>query len=145
MSRSRIPRDVTTRVNDEARHEDADLHGYLLEVEIPVACPPGLAQSVVRRSLTWARELLRSADVEVPQRIRRSATSAEVSAAIATHTASGSFISDLRVACAERCIPLIVEPGQPSSAPTDDSLKTPFGMVRIKLEFPINIQASALL
>ena len=117
---------------------------YLISLEVPLELPPNLAVKQSRGALRTCRQMLRDAGVPVSLRSRSIPATSPVEAALITHSATDPFVERLRTACDDLGLLLQVEPGQPSSAPLDSPGKVGLALVRLRLEFAVDIRSDAL-
>jgi hypothetical protein len=113
-------------------------------MELPIEYPSELAVLEVRQALSIGREMLRQVGLRVPQRIRKGSPSSSVRGALVTYTEEEAFIHRLRVACDKSRFALLVEEGRPVCETGQATRKTPLVLVRLRLEFPLDVKVEGL-
>ena len=129
---------------EEPSLSHGDFRRFHVSVELPVEYPPELAIADVRHWRMVGQELVRQVGIDVPRRIRSGGSGSRISVALVTHSERAPFVENLQTVCRDRGLALQIEPGQPSIAPTDEPGKTALALVRLRVEFPLDIRSEDL-
>lgn len=135
--------ELDTSPNDQTETSQDGLGRFRVKIEIPIECPPDLMVHYGRIALSNARKLVRSIGVPVSERVGTDACSAKkIRTYLAAHDLKDPFIAKLETVCDENGIAF---EGDPTFVANPyQSRMSPFALVRLVVEAPIDVKSETL-
>ena len=130
--------------SEELRRGRDGLEGLLLEVNLPLEFPQDRAVLAVRRTLRSGKDIIRSAGVQLPMRVRTGSSGDKIDASLVVCPGDDSVLAELKAACAAHGLRIWIDTSREFSDETGDHGWTPLANVRMEVRFAPDVGAESL-